>query len=275
MHVNVRDIVEATRDLGLSGHPICVHSSLGSFGWVRGGASAIVDGLLAEECTVMVPSFSWTFAIPPPPDSRPVRNGWDYDGSWAPTTGVGRVYTPDTMEVDRDMGAISAEVVTRPGRIRGNHPLCSFSAVGPLASELLATQLPLNVFAPLELLAQKNGLVALMGVDLTRMTLIHLAEQTAGNNLFRRWANGPDGCPMAVEVGGCSDGFGGFQSVLAPLMKHTIVGHSAWTVVPARGALEATAKAIREDPQLTHCGDTGCMRCNDAVMGGPLFSPEG
>ena len=236
MHVNVRDIIEATRDLGLSGHPICVHSSLGSFGRVQGGASAIIDGLLAKECTVMVPSFSWTFAVPPPPASRPLRNGWDYDRFTAPTTGIGRVYTPDTIEIDTDMGAIPTEVVTRPGRIRGDHPLCSFSAVGLLASELLATQRPLNVFAPLKLLAQLNGFVALMGVALTRMTLMHLTEQVAGRNLFRRWANGPDGCAMAVEVGGCSDGLGGFQSVLAPLIKHTRVGHSAWIVVPARGA---------------------------------------
>jgi aminoglycoside 3-N-acetyltransferase len=202
---------------------------------------------------------------------KPARNGWNYDKFKWPTSGIGRVYTPDTAEIDKDMGAIPAAVVAMPQRIRGNHPLCSFSAVGSLAGELISGQRPLDVFAPLKALAEANGSVVLMGVGLKQMTLIHLAERMAGRNLFRRWANGSDGQPMDVEVGGCSDGFGNFEPILSPLMRETKVGQSTWRVFPAKGTLEAAVRAIQEDPWVTHCGNPRCDRCNDAVVGGPIL----
>ena len=65
------------------------------------------------------------------------------------------VYAPDAPDIDRaDMGAIPAAVLAMPGRVRGNHPLCSFAAIGPLADELVAAQQPLHVFAPLRALAE-------------------------------------------------------------------------------------------------------------------------
>jgi aminoglycoside N3'-acetyltransferase len=38
MKVTTSDIRLAIRNLGLAGRPLCVHSSLRSFGWVEGGA---------------------------------------------------------------------------------------------------------------------------------------------------------------------------------------------------------------------------------------------
>lgn len=32
----------------------------------------------------------------------------------------------------------------------------------------------------------------------------------------------------------------------------------------------ALAAAIRADPQITHCGNPDCERCNDALLGGPF-----
>jgi len=168
------------------------------------------------------------------------------------------------------MGAIPAAVVAMPRRVRGNHPLCSFTAVGPLAEELMAGQEPLEVFRPLRALSEAGGYVVLMGVGLEAMTLIHLAEQMAGRNLFRRWANGPDGRPIEVETGGCSLGFGKFNPVFASLTRKTNVGQSAWSILPAKEALQAAIRAIRDDAYITHCADAECGRCDDAVMGGPL-----
>jgi aminoglycoside 3-N-acetyltransferase len=175
------------------------------------------------------------------------------------------------MEIDEDMGAIPAAVLAMPGRIRGDHPLCSFTAAGPLADELVSGQKPLDVFAPLSALAEADGSVILMGVGLGSMTLIHLAERMAGRNLFRRWANGSDGQPMMVEVGGCG-GFDNFKPIFSRLMKETKVGQSTWLVFPAKGALEAATRAIQEDPRVTHCDNPRCGRCNDAVMGGPILT---
>jgi aminoglycoside N3'-acetyltransferase len=97
------------------------------------------------------------------------------------------------------MGIIAATVVAWPHRARGNHPLCSFAAVGPLAEDITACQSPLDVYAPLEALTQRNGAVLLAGVGIEKMTLLHLAEKAAGRTLFRRWANDLHGQAVAVE----------------------------------------------------------------------------
>ncbi|HUT75100.1 MAG TPA: AAC(3) family N-acetyltransferase [Armatimonadota bacterium] len=271
--VTVQDITSAVQRMGLSGLPLCVHASLRSFGRVDGGASAVVAGLLGKGCTVLVPTFSWTFAVPPPARFRRPRNAWDYDDKFEPSSaGEGRIFTPDSNEIDvEDMGAIPASVIAMPERVRGCHPLCSFSAIGPLAARLVSGQTPLHVWAPLEALAEAGGSVVLMGVGLEKMTLLHLAEQTAGRNPFRRWANGTDGDPIEVEAGGCSDGFGNLLPVLRPLQSECKVGTSRWLIFPVSATLEAVTAAIRADPMITHCPKPDCGRCNDAAQGGPVL----
>jgi aminoglycoside N3'-acetyltransferase len=267
-------IQQGIHDLGLSGQPVCVHSSLRSFGNVEGGPRAVVEGLLAEGCTVLVPSFSSDYGVPPPPDQRPARNGWDYVRFPGHTKGIGRIYTPEANEIDPDLGVIPGAVVAWPGRARGSHSLCSFAAIGPVADELVADQAPSRVYAPLEKLAELGGSVILMGVGLDSLTLLHLAEQQAGRRSFRRWANGPDGRPMMVEYGGCSDGFPKLEPILAPLARETRVGQSRWRAFPAQATLATAAEAIRSDPSVTHCDNPTCERCNDAVAGGPILDGD-
>lgn len=269
MAVSIDQVRQAVQALGLTQQPLCVHASLRSFGSVAGGPAAIVDGLLAEGCTVLVPTFSWMYAVPPPPDLRPAQNGWHYDRFAGPTSGIGRVYVPSSQELDKDMGALAAAVLARPQHVRGQHPLCSFTAVGPQAHMLVSTQRPVQVYAPLERLAQAGGSIVLMGVGLESMTLLHLAEQQSGRHLFWRWANDAAGQPMAVAAGGCSDGFRGLAPALASLNRETMVGMSRWQVLPARHALEVAAQEIRRHPTITHCGASACECCNDAVRGGP------
>ncbi len=274
MALTQQDIQQVIRMLDLSEQPLCIHSSLRSFGPIEGGADALLDGLLAVDATVLVPTFSEQFfAIAPPADPhlRPARNGLDDHESW-PESGEQRIYTPATSEIDDDMGALPSVVLARPGRVRGNHPLQSFTAIGPLADALIEGQRPLQVYMPLNVLAELRGSIILMGVGLERMTFLHFAEQEARRTLFRRWANGPDGQPIMVAVGSCSEGFGNFASVLAPLQREIQVGQSAWQIFPARETLSAAVAAIRANPLLTHCSDPACSRCNDAVQGGPLLA---
>ncbi len=261
-------IREAIRSLGLAGLPVCVHSSLRSFGHVVGGADTVIDAFLDEGCTLVVPTFSAVmFGIAPPEGMRPPRNGFDY-GSAQESPGSGRIFTPESNELSASMGAIPAAVLARPGRVRGNNPLCSFTALGP-GADLVREQRPLDVYAPLRLLGARGGFVLLIGVGLERMTLVHLAEEKSGRAPFRRWANGPDGLPLEVEVGSCSDGFRKLEPVLAPLARETRVGESLWRAFPARATVDAAAAAIRERPDLTHCGSADCLRCADALAGGP------
>src|SRR5688500_10367636 len=196
--VALADIRSALRRLGLSGQPVCAHSSLRSFGHVEGGARTVVDAFLAERCTLMVPTHSYAFSVRPLPHQRPERNGTRYhfppDAPAEPGDPVAAppIFQTSSTEISReDMGAIPAEVVAMPGRVRGNHPIGSFTAIGPLADALISVQQPLDLFAPHEALVQHRGWLLLIGVTLRRMTFLHFAEKRAGRTPFRRWANGP------------------------------------------------------------------------------------
>jgi aminoglycoside N3'-acetyltransferase len=270
--VTLEELRRVVRELGIALSPLCLHSSFKSIGGVEGGPRTLIDAFLLEGCTLLVPTFTDHFQIPPPVGMRPARNGWDY-GSRPRGTVEGRpVYSADTFEISaEDMGIVPATIVGLPERVRGNHPLNSFTAIGPLAEDLALGQNGLDVYAPLKRLAEGGGWVVLIGVGLTRMTLLHLAEQQAGRNLFRRWARGADGQPVMVAVGGCSEGFGNFEPVLAPLARERRVGRSLWRALPVQELLEAARRAIQEDPAITHCGDAACNRCNDAVLGGPVI----
>jgi hypothetical protein len=65
--------------------------------------------------------------------------------------------------------------------------------------------------------------LVLIGVGLTSLALLHLAEQLAGRGPFRRWALGANGKPELVPVGGCSNGFDTFEPIVAPAKRHTLV----------------------------------------------------
>ncbi|GLV56687.1 AAC(3) family N-acetyltransferase [Dictyobacter sp. S3.2.2.5] len=276
MTVTMNDVRQAVKILGVSGMPVCIHSSLRSFGPVAHGAETIVSGFLTEGCTVLVPTFSdAAYAIAPPdqPAMRPPRNGIDYT-QLASRIYMGNtaVYTPDSRELNITMGQIPKYVVEHPQRVRGNHPLNSFAALGPLAETLIAGQDPLDVYAPLHTLTLMHGSIILMGVGLERMTFLHYAEQVAGRELFRRCANGPDSQPMLVAVGSCSEGFGRLEAVLSPAQQKLKVGQSLWQAYVAGEILQLASGAIREQPDITHCSDEACLRCNDAVKGGPLLA---
>src|SRR5690606_34212038 len=128
--------------------------------------------------------------------------GWHVSGKSST-----EIFTTDSNEIAQGIRVITMTLLHMKERNRGDHPLNSFTAISPLAEELISEQHPANVYGPLKKLAELNGIVILMGVGLERLTLLHLPEELAGRNLFRRWARASDGSTILVEVGGCSEGF--------------------------------------------------------------------
>jgi aminoglycoside N3'-acetyltransferase len=277
--VGLQELRLALREAGLENRAVCLHSSLRSHGHVDGGAATVVDAFLDAGATLLVPTFGGSrYAVTAPPHLRPPRNGISYDG-WTDQGGLpvdpvaagfaGREFT--TADNDTLMGAIPAEVLTRPGRQRGNHPLNSFAAIGPGAAELIRSQSATDVYAPLAALAGQGGLVALAGVGLTCMTLLHYAEQVAGRVLLRRWAR-VGGEVVMVAVGGCSDGFEQFAGALAAVENSVTVGRSHWRVFPAAAVVDIASAVIRRDPGSTRCPRADCEQCADKILGGPLLA---
>lgn len=279
MTVELQDLRLALREAGLENRAVCLHSSLRSHGHVDGGAATVVDAFLDAGATLLVPTFGGSrYAVTAPPDLRPPRNGISYD-RWTDQGGLpvdpaaagfaGREFS--TADDYTLMGAIPAEVLTRPGRQRGNHPLNSFTAIGPGATELVRGQTATDVYAPLTALVGQGGLVVLAGVGLTSMTLLHYAEQVAGRILLRRWALA-GGKVVMVAVGGCSDGFEHFAGALATVETSVTVGRSHWRVFPAATVVDIASAIIRRDPDSTRCPRADCEQCADKILGGPLLA---
>lgn len=267
------DIRQAATDLGLAGLPLEVHSSLKSFGYVEGGPDAVIDGLLDAGCTVLVPTFStWRYLHRQPleqPELCFERNALaelDQRPYFEPSP----VYDTSSTVINDSMGAIPAAMLHRPDHIRGTHPLNSFSAAGPLAEQLISLQTDSDVYAPLRALAERSGIVVMMGIGLHRMTLLHFAEQLAGRQLFRRWAADEQGNVRVVKIGSCGDGFERFAGVLAPIETRANIGTSEWRMFPAQQALDLGSAAIVANPSITRCANPECARCPDAIAGGPI-----
>jgi aminoglycoside 3-N-acetyltransferase len=274
--VGVRDVENALRELGVDGRPIEVHVSVRSFGGLEDGPATIVDGVLASGSTVLAATMAPDlFGVAAPPDDRPARNGIDYStqtsiaGDAQEEESLG-AYDPARTEVSGWLGAFSAYVAARPDRIRCRYASGEFSAVGPIASRLIGAETDADVFGPLRALVEENGAVVLMGVGLTRLTLLHLAEVEAGRRPFIRWGRGRDGRAVRVRVGECSEGFESLASSLAPVERRLVVGASQWRMFPAREALQLAADAIRTTPSITHCPNLECIECADSIDGGPL-----
>ncbi len=265
-------LITAVDDLYLADRPVMLHASLRSFGTaVDGGADTLLDVLLKRGCTVMAPAFTEPqFGLPAPADMRPARNGLDYaavpSGTALPE---GPPYSVDCGLINPGLGVFPAVLIRRVGAVRGRHPLNSFAAVGPQATELIDAQSPDDVYGPIRELADRDGAILLVGVGLNRMTALHLAEKRSGRRLFRRWARDEEGEVRMVEVGSCSEGFPQLEPVLSPLAQTAIVGASRWDAYPARQVLAAATAAIAVHQDITRCSDAGCVLCRDAIAGGP------
>lgn len=263
----------AIRQLGLSNQEIGLHSSLRSFEDVlEHGPQTLADAFLEEGCTLLVPTFSYDYIETPPPQYHTRQNGGEgYLLSLQNAPQKTEIFTPASKKISKaDMGAFSAYILNRAGSIRGNHPINSFTAIGPGARRLTQGQTARDVYAPFRQLCADGGMVMLLGVGLTRATIIHYAEQLAGRRLFFFYAKDKAGQVTPILGGGCSEGFDKLSAAVRPLEKQLTVSGSLWRCFPAKTFTEACVAAIRENPAITHCADPSCIRCRDAINGGPI-----
>lgn len=268
------EIIAAIHALNLQNRPFCIHTAMRSFTEpVEGGADGLLDAFLACGCTVMAPTFSDMYEAPPVPEYMPPQNGaGDYSYFFEKTYEDAGVYTPESNSVTvEEMGVFPQRLLQRQDRVRGGNHLNSFAAVGPLAAGLIAGQTNDDVYAPLARLYDADGCILLVGTGLKCATAIHYAEQRAGRNPFVRWSKDAGGHTIPVRAGGCSEGFGHFDDCLQPFERRIRVGGSLWRCYPLRQLTDACAEVIRRVPAITHCGDSSCSRCNDAVSGGPIL----
>ncbi len=164
------DLARALGDLGLSpGVGLMVHSSLRSFGHLRGGARGAIDALMAAvgaEGTLLFPSFNHGAAF------RPGAPGYYHPHETPTTNGI----IPDTFW-------------RLPGVVRSLHPTHAFAAWGASAERYVAGHhrtLTMGADSPLGLLARDGGYCLLVGVDYRSNTSHHVAETLSGARCLGR-----------------------------------------------------------------------------------------
>lgn len=155
------------------------HSSLGSLGFVCGGAQIIIEALLeilTDKGTLMMPTQSWKNSDPetgvhweePKEWWKLIRENWPaYDKDITPTN---------------TMGAVAEMFRKWPGAIRSDHPARSFAAKGANAKYLIKDHDLSDIFgesSPIGKLYELDGKVLLIGVGYDKNTSIHLADVRA------------------------------------------------------------------------------------------------
>lgn len=254
--VTSADLRQAFAALQLpAGRPVLVHASLSAFGWVEGGAEAVVSALMQTWACVLAPAFTYKTMVTP--ECGPPGNGLTY-GSDVVRNRLAEFFHPD-MPVDRLIGAIPEALRRQAGARRSGHPILSFAGVGAesfLAAQTLAA--PLRV---IERLAAADGWVLLLGVDHTVNTSLHYAEKLAGRKQFLRWALTPQGVVACPGFPGCSDGFQALAPAVHSLARSRQVGNALIQAFPLRGLLSIALGILREDPLALLCDRSYCERC--------------
>lgn len=234
-----KKLIEGYSALGVSpGDVLMVHSSLSSFGYVAGGAGAVVSALiyvLGEEGTLVMPAFS-----------RYLLEGED---SWD------RENTPSLM------GRISETFRTMPGTVRSSHAAHSICARGEKA-EFLCRRPYRTGFGPDSPFKDLVGLdakILLAGVPYNVCTFFHLLEAEADvpyRFLEERKAkivvDGIEKSGSALEFTrkeGANNDFSGFGKLLEDegLVKMGMIGESPQRLFRARDAYMAGSEKLSED----------------------------
>ncbi len=256
------------RALGLDGESVViVHSSLRSFGEVRGGAATAANALVATCGTIVVPSGTWDVTgLPAPPGRQRADNAAMAVNSWTEFDAAVEQAAPFShdLPIDKELGAIPEALRVGFRHVRGHHPLFSFLASGRRADEVIGGTRMDWPLGPIEIVAGLDGDVLLLGVGHTANTAIHLAEQRLGRSRFYRYAKLQAGVWAELpNLPGQSHRFDDIEPVLRPCTKEVLIGTCRARLVKVRDVLYHATLAISRDAGALLCDEDEC-RCGAA-----------
>ena len=253
----LKELVLALRELDLPpGRPVIAHASLSAFGQVLGGADTLLEALLSEFPSLVMPAFTYKTMVFP--EQGPPDNAVSY-GSYQDANLMAQFFRP-SMPVDRLMGTTAEALRRHASTQRSMHPILSF--VGVNAGHALAGQTLQEPLAPIGWLVQAEGWVLLLGVDHTVNTSIHYAERQAGRKQFIRWALTPQGVVQCPAFPGCSDGFNAIAQHMASFAHLAFVGETWIQAIPLMHLIRVARDLVKSDPLALLCNHTYCERCS-------------
>lgn len=246
-----RDVADQLRTLGVApGGVLLVHTSFRAVRPVEDGPHGLIEALrlaLGPDGTLVMPS--WTGD-----DDTP--------------------FDPATTAAASDLG-VTADLFWRlPGVVRSDHP-AACAAIGPLAEQIVKTDLPLPPHTPASPVGRVHdldGQVLLLGVGHDADTSLHVAELLAGV---------PYGIPRHCTVlqGGravrldyrendhCCRRFALADGWLRArgLQAEGPVGQATARLARARDIVRLAVEELRQEPLLfLHGPGEGCAECDEA-----------
>jgi aminoglycoside 3-N-acetyltransferase len=255
--IGLDELITGLRELEIApDRPVIAHASLSAFGEVSGGAQTLVEAMLASFQALVMPVFTYKTMLVP--ESGPPNNGIEY-GRGRDSNRMAEFFHPD-LPADRLMGAVPEALRRHPAALRSMHPILSFASVN--AERATWAQTITEPFAPIQVLAEEQGFVLLLGVDHTVNTSIHYGEALAGRKNFIRWALTPQGVLACPNFPGCSDGFQAILPFIIHITRGIAIGRTWVQAVSLPELLEAVQEAIKEDPHALLCSRPDCQRCN-------------
>jgi aminoglycoside 3-N-acetyltransferase len=278
--LNTKDLRAAFQTLHLKDVPVIAHTSLSSLGQVEGGAPAVVEALLDSVGGLMMPTHTYVTMVTPL--DGPALNGVNYEDPHEQARNSQALFYEPDLPADGLMGHVAEALRVHPQAKRSGHPILSFAGVN--VDDILAAQTVADPLAPIGVLAQKYGWALLLGVDQTRNTSIHYAEQLARRPSFLRWAlikdlsqtkPGVRPLPSPEERGahervlscpgfpGDSRGFEAAGSSLGQHSRRVPVGNALVQAIPLAALIYVVGEAIKQNPIALLCTEKDCERCSD------------
>jgi len=246
----------AFEKLGLIDTPVIAHASLKPFGYIQGGAEAMLKAMLASFASLIMPTHTYKTKIIPevgPPNNGIVYGNGIYKNKMAQPFHLG-------MKADSMMGVLPETLRCDPSATRTAHPILSFAGVN--ADFALLTQTLYEPLAPIGALAEQNGWAVLINVDHTVNTSIHYAEKLAGRKQFVRWALVDERIVECPKYPGDSMGFQGIEEFIRPDTRRVTIGDAFIDAIPLKRLFEVVQRLIRENPLALLCDQPDCERCS-------------
>ena len=242
-------LMDALKRLGVStDETLIVHSSLKSFGYMEGGAQAVVNAIMetVTDGTIIFPSFN---------HGAPYEKGEVFDIRSTPTTN----------------GAIPEAFRKMPGVFRSMNPTHAFAVYGKNAKEIAERHEKspaVGEGSPLDYLYQNDGSVLLLGVGYNRNTFHHYVETVLNSPcLFprgeeydvidengtkkrcRTWSWREKSCPI--------DDPAKYAPLMEQFEKTAMLGTCKITYFKVRDCFQVVKKCLTEGLDGCH----GCSEC--------------
>jgi aminoglycoside 3-N-acetyltransferase len=278
--LTAKDLRAAFQTLHLKDVPVIAHASLSAFGQVEGGAPGVVETLLDSVGGLMMPTHTYVTMVTPL--DGPALNGVNYEDPRDQGRNPQALFYDPDLPADGLMGQIAEALRVHPDAKRSGHPILSFAGVN--VDDALGAQTIADPLAPVGVLAQKYGWALLLGVDQTRNTSIHYAENLSRRPSFLRWALIKDlassdqhtrPLPPVEEPGaqervlacpnfpGDSRGFEAAANSLGQHSRRVPVGNALVQAIPLAALIYVVGEMIKQNPTALLCTEKDCERCND------------